>query len=238
VSTTASGEQVERLVEKVAAIAPLVRAQAAEAEHNSRPTDMLVDALHEAGLFNLTLPPESGGAGISSWEIAPIIEALARVDGSAGWTMALGQSLLLSRLPPQAAQKLQSEDRLLLAGSLNPLQGRVKRIEGGYHFHGTGTYVSNGTHATHIMLAGLVVDDDGRPNHDSHRPRDPRWHPSALGGEILDTWAMAGMRGTGSHDVKFDGVVNEDLTMPLGDALANLGVTSHRWRSASRNMRS
>ncbi len=119
---------------------------------------MLVDALHEAGLFNLTLPPESGGAGISSWEIAPIIEALARVDGSAGWTMALGQSLLLSRLPPQAAQKLQSEDRLLLAGSLNPLQGRVKRIEGGYHFHGTGTYVSNGTHATHIMLAGLVVD--------------------------------------------------------------------------------
>jgi alkylation response protein AidB-like acyl-CoA dehydrogenase len=171
----------------------------------------------------MVVPVELGGAGISPWAIAPVIEAMARIDGSAGWTLALGQGLLAARMSPGGAGAVFSAERVLVAGSLNPTQARVRRSDGGYEFEGTGTYVSNGTHATHMMLAGVLVEENGRPAVSAAGPVILAGVLPRSDCEILDTWAMTGMRGTGSHDVRFHGFVPEELTMPLGDALANLG---------------
>lgn len=219
----ATPSRVAEYVERVAAIAPIVREHADRAERESRPADEVVEAMHEAGLFGLLLPPALRGGGLSPWEIAPVIEAMARVEGSAGWTLALGQGLLTRTMSAEALQRTLGGGRALMAGSLSAVHCRANVVDGGYTFSGRGTYVSNCTHATHLMVAALVADD-GKPRFVDGAPVVVAGLFPMAQATILDTWQMAGMRGTGSHDVEFSDVfVPDEMTMPLGDALANLG---------------
>ena len=221
--TTVAPDRVAEYIERVRAIAPVVREHADWAERESRPADAVVEAMHEAGLFGLLLPRSVGGAGLSPWEIGPIIEAMARVEGSAGWTLALGQGLLSRTMSAEALQEAFGDGRVLMAGSLSAVHCRANRVEGGYVFGGRGTYVSNCTHATHLIVSALVADD-GKPRFVDGGPVVVAGLFPMADAEVLDTWNMTGMRGTGSHDVLFHDVfVPDDMTMPLGDALANLG---------------
>ena len=43
---------------------------------NARPANEFVEALRDADLFRLLVPKEMGGAGLSPWELGPVIEAL------------------------------------------------------------------------------------------------------------------------------------------------------------------
>jgi len=221
---TSLADRVAPFLDKVAAVAPVVRATADWSEANSRPADALVDALREANLFRLLAPAEMGGGALSPWEHGPVIEAMARIDGSAGWTLALGQGLLGQLVPPALFRELFSDPKLTMAGSLNPAHVRATPVEGGYRYSGRGTYVSGCTHASWMMAAGVVWEDGAMTFADGA--------PVILAGvlpmrdcTIRETWNVLGMRGTGSHDVEFEDVfVRADLTFPLADALANLGA--------------
>jgi indole-3-acetate monooxygenase len=212
-------------LEKVAAVAPIADATADWSEANSRPADALVDALREAGLFRLLVPKEMGGAALSQWELGPIIEAMARIDGSAGWTLALGQGLLGQLVKPAVFREIFSDPNLTMAGSLNPAHVRAIKVEGGYRYSGRGTYVSGCTHASWMMAAGVVVEDGATKTADGA----PVIRAGVLPMKdcvIHETWNVLGMRGTGSHDVEFNDIfVPDDLTLPHANALANLGAS-------------
>ena len=218
-------ERVAPYLEKVAAVAPIAGATADWSEANSRPADEFVDALRKAGLFRLLGPQEMGGAALSPWELGPIIEAMARVDGSAGWTLALGQGLLGQLVKPEIFRELFSDPNLSMAGSLNPAHVRAIKAKGGYRYSGRGTYVSGCTHASWMMAAGVVVEDGAVKIADGA----PVIRAGVLPMKdcvIRETWNVLGMRGTGSHDVEFDDIfVRDDLTFPQANALANLGAS-------------
>jgi alkylation response protein AidB-like acyl-CoA dehydrogenase len=166
-----------------------------------------------------------GGAGLSPWEVGPIFEAMARVDGSAGWTLALAQGLLGQLVKRELFDELFSDPRLTMAGSLNPTNVRAVRVDGGYRFSGKGTYVSGCTHATWMVSAGLVVEN-GAPLFVDGVPTVRAGVLPMSACRIRETWNMTGMRGTGSHDVEFGDVfVRDDLTFTQGEALANLGAS-------------
>lgn len=217
--------RVAPYLDKVATVAPVARATADWSEANSRPAEDFVDALREAGLFRLLVPADLGGAALSPWELGPVIEAMARVDGSAGWTLALGQGVVGNLVAPEIFRELFADPKLTIAGSLNPANVRATPVEGGYRYSGRGTYVSGCTHAAWMMTAGVVWEDGAMKFVDGV--------PVIRAGvlpmrdcQIQQTWNVLGMRGTGSHDVTFDDVfVREDLTFPHGDALANLGAS-------------
>lgn len=222
-TTIVAPDRIAHYIERVNGIASIVREHADSAERESRPADAVVEAMHEAGLFGLLVPRSLRGAELSPWEIGPIIEAMARVEGSAGWTLALGQGLLTRTMGPEALRHAFGDGRVLMAGSLSAVHCRANRVAGGYVFGGRGTYVSNCTHATHLMVSALVADD-GKPRFVDGAPVVVAGLFPMADAEVLDTWNMAGMRGTGSHDVLFQDVfVPDGMTMPLGDALANLG---------------
>ena len=153
-------DRVAPYVERVASIAPVARQYADWSEQHARPANELVEALRDADLFRLLVPESMGGAGLSPWELGPVIEALARVDGSAGWTMALGQGLLGQLVKPDLFKELFGNPRLTMAGSLNPTSVRATRIDGGYRFSGKGTYVSGCTHASWMVAIGSTGTRD------------------------------------------------------------------------------
>jgi indole-3-acetate monooxygenase len=218
-------DRVAPYVERVNSIGPIAREYADWAEQNARPANELVEALRDADLFRLLVPRNMGGAGLSPWQLGPIIEALARVDGSAGWTMALGQGLLGQLVKPELFSELFGNPRLTMAGSLNPVSVRAVRVDGGYQYSGKGTYVSGCTHASWMVAAGLVVEN-GTPQFVDGAPVVKVGVLPMQGCRIRETWRVSGMRGTGSHDVEFNDVfVPDDLTFTQADALANLGAS-------------
>lgn len=218
-------DRVAPYVERVQSIAPVARQYADWAEQNARPANEFVEALRDADLFRLLVPRNMGGAELSPWQLGPVIEALARVDGSAGWTMALGQGLLGQLVKPELFSELFGNPRLTMAGSLNPISVRAVRVDGGYKYSGKGTYVSGCTHAAWMAAAGLVVENSAPQFVDGAPVIKVGVLPMHVC-RIQETWRVSGMRGTGSHDVEFNDVfVPDDLTFTQADALANLGAS-------------
>src|SRR5262245_43499548 len=74
------------LVARAWALAPLIEADALEAEQTGTPTKRVVDAIAEQQLF-WTMVPEGCGGLEASIEVAlGVFEALAHADGSTGWS--------------------------------------------------------------------------------------------------------------------------------------------------------
>src|SRR5580765_7273664 len=74
-------------LQKVADIAAVVRADAADSDRNRRLGDKTLTALKESGLTRMWVPEALGGGGLTMSEAYPVIEAMAAVDGSTGWNL-------------------------------------------------------------------------------------------------------------------------------------------------------
>ncbi len=129
----------ERPVEASRAIGPIIRAAADEIERDRRLPAHIVDALHEAGLFRMTVPRDLGGLESDALTITRAVEELAAADGSAAWCVliAVAGSAVLGWLPRGFAEALATDRRLVVAGTLMPT-GKAIPEDGGYRITGDG----------------------------------------------------------------------------------------------------
>jgi alkylation response protein AidB-like acyl-CoA dehydrogenase len=80
--------------------------------------------------------------------------------------------------------------------------GRADRVDGGYRVSGRWPFVS-GCHNAAYFAGLVVVHENGEPA----PGRPPGWALVPRSDfEIIDTWNVAGLRGSGSHDVRVDAV--------------------------------
>jgi alkylation response protein AidB-like acyl-CoA dehydrogenase len=114
-------------------LAPLIAKFADEAERERRLARPVVDALVDAGVFRLLVPPALGGAGASPMEFCEIIEAVSTVDGSTGWCVMIGGGYghFSGLLPPPAAAEIFGEPGAVVAGTFRP-NGVARPVAGGY----------------------------------------------------------------------------------------------------------
>src|SRR4030095_9489379 len=71
------------------ALAPRIRARAAEIEATRQLPPDLVRELADARLFKVALPEAEGGLGADVITALQVIEEVSRADGSTGWCLAL-----------------------------------------------------------------------------------------------------------------------------------------------------
>lgn len=90
---------------RVEAFAPQVRAARDEMDRQAQLPFPLLQEMADAGLFRLWLPEELGGYNVDPPIALKVIEAMARIDGSAGWCMGPGNvsGLFAAYLPERAA---------------------------------------------------------------------------------------------------------------------------------------
>jgi alkylation response protein AidB-like acyl-CoA dehydrogenase len=207
-------ERTQPYFEKIQKLAPIIREHADRAEREAQMTREVADAFHDAGLFRIYLPRTMSGGELTIPEARRLIEEVARVDASAGWNLAIcsGGPIFGHFVSKASFEKLFSGPREVGAGSLNPMTSQATRVEGGWRFSGRATNVSGSGHATHLLVAALVLRD-GAPQFVDGVPTLRAGFFPATKAKILNTWATGGMRGTGSNDCIFENVfVPDELT--------------------------
>jgi len=185
----------------VRTLAPLITQHADEAERARRLARPVVEALVNAGVFRLLVPPVLGGAGASPLEFREVVETIAAVDGSTGWCVMIsgGYGQFAGLLPPAAATNIFRDAAAVLAGTFRPT-GVARVVEGGYQVSGQWPLASGSSHAAWLLGGCRVMEGD--------QPRrtpagQPEWRLVFLPvseAVILDTWHTAGLRGTASND--------------------------------------
>ena len=202
-SVTSATRPEDGPVARARALQPLVRANAAKAEADANPVGEVVRAMVDAGLYLVCAPACFGGDEADPATTIGVIEAISEADGATGWALMIGLETVglgLAWLPPEAAEDLLAETpRPVFCGALNP-RGVARAVPGGWQVSGQWPFASGCMHADYFW--GMCVNH-GDPN-DLLEVIVPR-----SGYEILPTWQVNGLRGSGSHDVAVD-----DLFIP------------------------
>ena len=198
-------------LERVAALADEIRRGGDEAQQLRHVPERTIDALVAAGLFRFTLPPELGGEDASVRETIEVLEAIAAIDASVGWNVMLGSeinAMAAGGMAPDLAREVYVDNPgVVMCGGGGPGSafGRaVAQPDGSYRVWGRSTYISGCHNSTWCFMPAPIFDGDairlvdGRPVVRTFFLHRSEW-------EILDTWDMAALRGSGSHDVVAEG---------------------------------
>src|SRR5262245_20094669 len=202
------------LLDAARQIAPIIRQHSDEAERERRLSQPVLKALRETGLLRMTTPRSLGGLETDPVTRALVGEEIGRHDSAAAWTLEnpLDWAFLCCRLPDEGAEEIYSRgaDILIAAQFGRPL--KAKSTNGGYRVSGQAPFVSNCYDADWISSTVLVDDDKSAVDEPEMRMA---YFPRAEC-EIIDTWDVMGMRGTGSNDITVKDVyVPKSRTFPM-----------------------
>ena len=207
------------LVEAAVTLEPGIRAHADQIEREGRLPDDLVRAISEAGIFRMLVPRSLGGGEVDPITQMEVLEAIARGDGSVGWVTAIasGTSWTTAFLRPDVAAEILADPHAILVGSLAlPSGGRAVAVDGGYRLTGQWPFGSGCQHASWLISRALVHDGGGPRIEPSGGPATRVLVFPREDATILDTWHVAGLNGTGSHDYTVtDLFVPEERTFGL-----------------------
>lgn len=157
--------------------------------------------IHDRKLFKLFVPEALGGLMTSLPQAVEAFEEAAWIDGSFGWTVAIGAGggYFVPFMQPHTASKLFAPQEAVLAGSGMPT-GNAKRVEGGYLINGTWRYCSGSRHATFYTATAAVEMDDA----DSQGRQQAGMISFALLASqvrIVPDWDAFGLKATDSHTI-------------------------------------
>ena len=201
------------LIDAARQIAPIIDKHSEEAERERRLSRPVLDALSDAGLLRMFTPTSLGGLETDPVTRALVVEEIGRHDSAAAWTLEnpLDWAFMCCRLPDEGAEEIYSHGAdVLIAGQFGrPL--KATSTEGGYRISGRAPFVSNCYDADWI-LSTVLVDADASAGDD---PEVRIVYLPSRQCQIIDTWDVLGMRGTGSHDISVSDVfVPRSRTFP------------------------
>lgn len=209
-------KDAQKLLSAIHDMAPAICARSAEIEAARELPDGLIHDLTAAGCFRMFVPRSHGGLELDLPSSLEIFEALARADGSTGWTMMIGAeaALLLALLPRKRFDALYADGPDLKgAGSFTP-SGEAKVTAGGFEVSGRWPFASGCLHSK-WLIGNCLVTENGEPRSGPLRgmPEARFVLLPAEQAKILDTWFVAGLRGTGSNDIAVERIhVSDDDT--------------------------
>jgi alkylation response protein AidB-like acyl-CoA dehydrogenase len=183
------------------------------AQEMRRVPDDTVAALVDAGMFRFTLPEELGGENASVGETIEVLEAISAIDASVGWNVMLGSeinAMAVGGMDPALAKEVYLDNpKVIMCGGGGPgtvPSKAVRQNDGSFKVWGQSTFIS-GCHNAEWCFMGAPAYDGDDLIMVGEMPMFKLWFLHRSEWEIVDTWDVAGLRGSGSHDVKADGAL-------------------------------
>lgn len=203
-------------------LAPLLRDRAAHSATAATLDAGCVAAIRAGGLFGLGPPDVLGGRGHDFRTVVGTIAELAAADAAAGWCTFIGnQSAYLAWFDEPVAKELAGGDGGVILGGSTAISGRAERSgTGTYRVTGRWRFNSGCLHADWLMGGVTVPTDEGAKPMLAVVPR--------TSATIIDTWHVAGLAGTGSHDLALtDCEIPDRHLAPLFSTTARCGGRLH-----------
>ena len=199
----------EAPIDRALGLEGLVREHAEESERERRLHPAVAAGFAGAGLYRIAAPRDFFGEEAPPVAQIETIEAISRFDGASGWNLMIGIETFGLVAPgfEHCRELLESPDVILCSSTA--AVGRADPVPGGYRISGQWPFVS-GCHNAVIFCA--TVEPPGIGPRYAVLP-EPDY-------EIIDTWRVGGLRGSGSHDVRVAGVLvpKERMVAPIGGA--------------------
>lgn len=203
------------LISRAQALAAIWAERAQKTEENRAPLDEAIAELVDSGLLSILTPKVYGGLELDIELAAEVVKTLSAGCTSTGWVAAfyIGAPWRANIFPERAQREIFAEKPYaLMCGTAIPIS-HVEKVDGGYRITGQTAWNSGSQHAEWFTFNGIVAANGGTPG--------PHWFLVPREDvEVLDTWYIKGMSGTGSNDVVVDNVFVPDHRM--GSFLAAL----------------
>lgn len=192
------------VAERIDAIAPVIAAHADQAERDARLPEVVARSMARAGLYRLSAPAEAGGGEAHPFTQILAIERVSAIDGAAGWNLMIGMEtlgILSGGLTKEQALTLLSSPEVIISGALNP-KGTAEAVAGGYQVSGQWPFAS-GCHNADYFVGQCILTANGKHLRNADgTPQFTQVFVPRSDFEIIETWDVDGLRGSGSHDVR------------------------------------
>ena len=220
------GPSVDDMVEMIGVALPRLQAHALAEEKAGRLSQETIDTLDEIGVFRISLPLEYGGLAYSTEDQRRVYAAVGAIAGSTGWVswVTTTHGRWIAMFSKKAQDEVYGMDWVgpRISGVLAPTgPGKARRVEGGYMLSGRWPFCSGCRHTAWSILGSMCDGPDGQPD-----MLLPLVRTSEL--EILDDWAVSGMKASGSNTVQ---LVNE-IFVPEHRVMRIKDASSGQWASA------
>jgi alkylation response protein AidB-like acyl-CoA dehydrogenase len=181
-------------------LVPQIRAAADEAEALRELPRALFEAIFDAGLIHLALPRSVGGTEIDFPTYVQVIEELGKADASTAWVV--NQLAIFgtyaARMPPEVAREIWIDTPRGCVGNTPAATAKAVVVPGGYRVTGRQGF-STGSRNSAWVAAHCQVIENGQVRLENGEPETRYLFVPVAEAELLDTWKVRGMRGTGTH---------------------------------------
>ena len=192
----------QSLLERIDALLPEIAERAAETEEARRLPADLARKLAATGVFNMVKPLDCGGLELSPQEIVEILKTIAAADASTGWCAMIGATTALNAayLPRATAREIYSDPEMITGGVFAPMG---KAEDNGDHYLVSGRWQwGSGSANCGWLCGGAMIFEDGElKRFGNGAPYHRMMIFPADEAELIDTWHVAGLKGTGSGDI-------------------------------------
>ncbi len=180
------------LVQRVADIVPVLRANAQWGDQHRRLADEVVEAMIDAGVLRMLVPAHYGGYESDMQTIVDVGIQLGRGDGSPAFcaTAWWAQCWAVAHFPDSVQDEVFASPDVRICGTLVP-NGKGEITKDGVVVSGEWGFNSGAWHSQWKVLSTLAINPAGEIE-----PIAAVVPMSDL--EIVDDWDVAGLRGTGS----------------------------------------
>ncbi|MEL6414021.1 MAG: acyl-CoA dehydrogenase family protein, partial [Pseudomonadota bacterium] len=181
--------------------------RAAEMENVRRLPSDLAAKLAEGGLFKMILPSAYGGLECAPKQIVDAVEAVAEANASAGWCVMIGATAAMNAayMAPDFAKEVYHNPGTITGGVFAPMGKAV--VDGDdYIVSGRWQWGSGSANCAWLCCGSMVFEDGELRTLPNGRPDARMMYFPADEAELIDTWHVMGLKGTGSGDIAVENV--------------------------------
>jgi len=196
-------------------LAPLIRASADEIDKARELPKPLFAAIADAGLFHMGVPRAIGGLEVDLPTYVQVIEEIGKADASTGWAVNQGAifATYSARMAPDVARAIWIDTPRSVVSNTPAPSAQAVVVPGGYRVTGRQGFSTGCRHASWIAPHAQIIEN-GEVRQRDGKPETRFLLVPAAQVELLDTWHVRGMRGTGTnHFVVTDVFVPEERTV-------------------------
>src|SRR5262249_24989694 len=188
-------------VDAAGKLVPLIRSCADQIDAARELPRSLFEALADAGMFHLAFPRSLGGAELDLPTYVEVIEEIGKADASTGWIVNQNSifATYAARMPRDVARAIWVDTpRAVVANTPAPTAKAIV-VPGGYRVTGRQGFSTGCRHAS-WLAAHAQVTENGQLRLEADGTPEMRYlFVPVAEAELLDTWHVRGMRGTGTH---------------------------------------